>query len=998
MRVFEKTDTLQKAVLSCEGRFQGTALVCGDVSISYQEFDSVSEHIAFYLLSRGIGPGDVVALSMHRSEKMMSAVYGILKAGACLLPIPVNLPDKRKEMILGDTEISLNLTDEVYEKALREELMGEYVYRLACPEDEALILYTSGSSGKPKGVCHSQASMFLSKDQFPLHISESLMPGLLIETVIAKTNINFISAYMFEVLTAPLTGRKMVVLKEDEQNSRGAVGRAISANKNASVFITPSETVSFLKDKSFREDFKKLGTLVLAGEILKPEVREEILACAGEDTDVVNIYGSSECHVITAGNVREGDYPYTAVLPGVEARLINVEEPDGIRETGELAVSSLYLLSRYTNAVVRTVTIQGKTYFCTGDEAVLSETGKIWIKGRKDRMIKYHGLRIELGDIESNICKYPGIRECAVSVNRTDAGTEVLCAWYASDKGIAPGKIRDFLSAYLPRTIIPVGLTRLQELPLNPNGKIDYHGLSEKMFVPEIVGEKNYPAELATDNERLIASILKEIWEGANLSPSSNLFQIGMDSLTAFRLIGELRERGYTLGIAEIFDHPVLAEVAKRIQKREDGNLHKEDVSGNTLPATGVQIYWGTDITQEKKTHGLYVTNTFVCEMPYTEKSFQKRVELIVKKHPAFRAAIVFENERPKQVIAEDAVVKILYEDLRDMRKAQGDLYPFEPTGEQMALIRERRDGILEELFRNEELMNLQAACFRISDKTCVIICTGNHLSVDGSSMNVLMQELSLETIDEEQDHYLDFLRYIGKKSNIKEAADFWQDYLKDADFSALPKIEAENSEEAAEPSDFRSITISLTAEETKRLEEKSQVAGISTVGLIMYLYGEALMRILKKDALIFQILTFGRGVPVSGMDRSIGCFIEYVPIVIRKEGSLSDFRTGYLLAEQYSYLPAPILWKTALGLDKPPELAPFLISEIFPQFRTKGYFKELTERNYADMVMSNFVVMEDDHIALYFHFDAAKTAEGPFIQMTDELKRLIKEECRVGI
>ena len=995
MRVFEKTDTLQKAVLSCEGRFQGTALVCGDISVSYQEFDSVSEHIAFYLLSRGIGPGDVVALSMHRSEKMMSAVYGILKAGACLLPIPVSLPDKRKEMILGDTGISLNLTDEVYEEALREALRGEYVYRLARPEDEALILYTSGSTGKPKGVCHSQASMLLSKDQYPLHISESLMPGLLIETVIAKTNINFISAYMFEVLTAPLCGRKMVVLKEDEQNSSRAVGRAISANKNASVFITPSETVSFLKDKSFREDFKKLGILALGGEILKPEAREEILAHAGEDTDIVNIYASSECHVITAGNVRDEDYPYTAVLPGVETRLINEEEPGGIREIGELTVASPYLLSRYTNAAVRTVTLQGKTYYCTGDEAVLSETGKIWIKGRKDRMIKYHGQRIELGDIESNICKYPGIRECAVSVNRTEAGSEVLCAWYVSDDEPDSGKIRDFLSAYLPRTIIPVGMTRLKELPLNPNGKIDYHGLSEKVFVPETVGEKAYPAELSTENERLIASILKEIWEGADLSPSSNLFQKGLDSLTAFRLIGELRERGYTIGIAEIFDHPVLAEIAKRIRKREDENAPKEDVSGNTLPATGVQIYWGTDITQEKKTRGLYVTSMFACEMPYTKESFQKRIELIVKKHPAFRAAIVFENERPKQVITEDAAVKTSFEDLRDLRKAPGELYPFEPTEEQMALIRERRDGILEALFRNDEIVNLQAACFRISNKACVIICTGNHLSVDGSSMNVLMQELSLKTIDEEQDHYLDFLKYIGKKSNIKEAADFWQDYLKDADFSALPKAEVEDSKEDPEISDFRSITISLTAEETKRLEEKSQGAGISTVGLIMYLYGEALMRTLKKDALIFQILTFGRGVPVSGMDRSIGCFIEYVPIVIRKDGTLSDFRTGYLLAEQYSYLPAPILWKTALGLEKPPELAPFLISEIFPPVRTKGYFKELTERSYADMVMSNFVVMEDDHIALYFHFDAAKTAEGPFLQMTDELKRLIKEECR---
>ena len=992
MDSFKETDTIQKAVLESVGRFKGTALACGRKIISYQEFDAVSERIAAYLMARGINPGTVAALSMKRSEKMIMAVYGIFKTGACLLPIPFDLPEKRREMILQDVDISIFFTDADYEAALEEKTADSRKYRFAGPTDDALILYTSGSTGKPKGVCHSQSSKLFSKDQFPDHVSDAGIRCLPIDTIIAKTNINFISAYIFEILVAPLCGRKLVILNDEEQNSPKAVGKAIAENENSSVFITPSQMVSFLKDKSFREAFKELGTLVVAGEMLRSDARDTILECAGEKTKIINIYASSECHLMSAADVRSDSYPYTTLLPGVDARLINEEGMEcASGEMGELAVAGAGLFSRYTNSDMRTAKIEGRSYFLTGDKALMSDDKRIWIKGRKDRMIKYHGLRIELSDIERSICRYPGIRECAVTLNRTPGSTEVLCAYYVSDDETDIDELRSFLSLYLPQTLIPVGMTRLEALPLNPNNKTDYNELSSRVFIPQSADAEAYSGEISTEKEKLLASVLSQIWESEELRPSSNLFGLGLDSLTAFRIIGELKERGYELSVAQIFAHPVLGELAL-LMNRCDADESAEYEDGSILPATGVQIYWGSDITPMKKIQGLYVTSSFICETDYTQDGFRERVAAIIKRHPALRTKIVFDKGMSGQVISDDAITMSEYEDIIDLHKDVGD--PFELSAKQTEHVSAAKDTILKKIAESEELTAFAAFCFRISDKACYIICIGNHVSVDGSSMNILMQELSNAAIDEEQDSYTDFLKYIGKKSSMDRAVEFWRDYLKDADFSALPAPAASKDSDEEPKPDFRGVSIALTSDETERLEEKCRSMGVTTVGFIMYLYGRSLMRVLKKDAIIFQMLTFGRGVPVSGMDRSVGCFIEYVPIVIRKDDSPSTFQQGYLMAEQYNYLPRHTLYKSALGLDKTPGLAPYLISEIFPPVRTRGYFREISERDYAHMVMSNFIVMEDGHITIYFHYDANKTDGEMFVQMTDELKELLMKEC----
>ncbi len=991
----KKIDTLQKAALSYEGRFEGKALICQDREISFAEFDHITHHIANVLAMRGIGPSSVVELSMKRSEKMMMAMIGVFKSGAVLLPVNLNLPQKRKDLIHKEQHIDLFLTDNEYDAILaaKEQKSTELV--MASPLDTALILYTSGSTGKPKGVLHSQSSKLFSREQYPIHISQTGIKCNKIDNIVAKTNITFVSSYIFELLPAITNGITMVVLTDDEQNDVKAVGRAISEYENTSVFMTPSQTQNFLRDENFRAQFKKLGNLVVAGEKLKPEARDVILENADENTAIINAYGSSECHLITAGDVRSLDYPYTNVLPGVELKVVSENKTEcEAGSGGEIVLKSPYTLTGYTNSDMRISKLAGQSYFATGDEGVLSEDGKVWIKGRIDRMIKLHGLRIEPGDIESNLCEYPRIRDCAVVVGKTEAGIEALVAYYVSDEDLDSGDIRQFLTHHISEAMIPIGFIRLENLPLNPNGKIDYPLLSEKIFVPDNEGSAEYSDTITSKEEELICQVLSGILEGKDITPASNLFRLGVDSLIAFQMIGVFKEKGYVVSISDIFSHPVIGDLAKVIRK-EEATQSQDETEITQFAATGPQIYWGTEITPEKKMRGMYVTNNFVCDVAYDDASFKKRVDLIVKKHPAIRMSIVFrEDGTPGQEIRDEANTLVEFHNILD--RGDGVSGPFEPSKEQMEYIENTGRDIYGRILENEEVIDLQAACFKISDRASFIMITGNHISIDGTSMNVLMQEFSAKELDDGRDSYIDFLKYISSPNSMQQAIGFFGGYLHNAELSALPENEEAKTEDGSDPEpDFRSIPFRLGSQETQKLDEISRDIGISTVGHIIYMYGQALLNVLGKEAVIMQMLTFGRGVPVSGIESSVGCFIETIPVVIRKSDTPVQFQAGYLQAEQFSYLLSLILWKTALGLDEPPTLAPFLISEIFPPVKTAGYFKEFADRDYEHMVMSNFIVKEDGNYSFYLHFDAAKIKEDSFTELSDEFIRILKENCK---
>ena len=160
----------------------------------------------------------------------------------------------------------------------------------------------------------------------------------------------------------------------------------------------------------------------------------------------------------------------------------------------------------------------------------------------------------------------------------------------------------------------------------------------------------------------------------------------------------------------------------------------------------------------------------------------------------------------------------------------------------------------------------------------------------------------------------------------------------------------------------------------------------------VLYAYGMALVSAMDEDALVIQLMSSGRGIPVPGIDSTVGCLIQYIPVVIRRGDTPAAFQQSCLAADRYSYLPTREIWRTARGLEHRPKLAPFLISEVFPPVQAPGYYRERSVRDYEHMMVSNFVVKDEDRLTVYFHFDAARVPEAFFRRVTAETEKLLMD------
>ena len=983
-------ETLQNAVLSRRGNFTGTAVVCEDRELSYEEFDTLTDHIACYLQKKEIGPGKIVAVQMNRTERMILAIFGVIKSGAAFLPIPVNLPEMRCRDIYDATLPSLTLNEETFGNLLEKAedcLPSDQEVSYARLEDPALLFFTSGSTGKPKGVLHTQRAEALNARMYPESLTAIGLHCRAFDTVLAKTSVSFVSTYIFEYFTALLCGRTLVLLTDSERNDYVTIGSLIEKHPNSSIFLTPSELESYLREERFREQFRHLAVLVLAGEMIRESIRRKVKEAASPETSLLSLYGSTECHAIAWSNLRNWEAQGGVACQGVQIEILNeAGNPLPAGQPGEIVVSSSMVMERYLGREERRFTVNDRCFLGTGDLGEKTDDGRVYVRGRMDRMVKYHGLRIELADIEENLCRIPEIRKAAVVLAETAAGTSVLCAYYESTVSLEANEIRSRLEAYLPSYMIPVGFIRMEQLPRNPNGKIDYPELNKRKYRAQKTKEPSSAA--GTEEETALLSAVKELLGLQEVcSPDQNLLELGLDSLTGYRLISRLRDMGYVLQLSDLFSHPVPSELATFLDPVADSAKENGEFSEDGMfPITELQLYWGADVDAFRRVNGLYIRDSFLAEVVYTSKELIRRVKAIMNRHPALRSYAVLEDGQPGQRIAKKADVKADWIDLRPL--AEPDASPYAVSSAQEEAICSLADKQTA-LQQAEETTALYVACVQISDRASVFLLMTNHYATDGASLVLLKQELVQHRKPTGHDAYLDFLRYIAEENNLAEAKTFWKNYLQNAAFSILPAVPETREEQTP---DFRAVTIRCNPAQTERFSVKCAEEKVSMLSYVLYAYGKALLNALEQDALVIQMMSSGRGIPIPGIDETVGCLIQYIPVVIRREDTAPSFQQGCLQADRYSYLSTREIWRTARGLERRPKLAPFLISEVFPPVQTEGYYEERSLRDYEHMMISNFVVKDARGLTIYFHFDASKVPEEFFTRVTQNMERFLME------
>jgi amino acid adenylation domain-containing protein len=564
---------------------EGTALVCGDKSLTYRELNERADRLAAALLRRGTWANKLIALLVPRSLEMVVGMLGILKAGAAYVPIDPDYPQERirymledscSQMVLhtGNLDASLLPAEagaiDLAAPAVQAEVQG-YGDNPFDAQQLAYVIYTSGSTGQPKGVMveHRQVHNFISGITGLLEFN----PG---KTLLSVTTISF-DIFVLESLLALSQGTKVIIASNEEQNHPRLLGECLLKHKADMLQITPSRLQLLLESREGAAGVRALKEIMIGGEAL-PEALVRRIRGLGK-VRIFNMYGPTETTVWSTVKELAADedgLDITIGRPIANTQIYIVDEhmqaqPIGV--PGELLIGGEGVVRGYMNRpelteekFILSPSLGAGRIYRTGDRAKWLANGEIQFLGRNDRLIKLRGYRVELGEIENALQLHPAVKEGAVIVREDRGGSQELYAYYALNNEVTAKSLRDHLENILPVYMVPGRFIRLDELPQTPNGKTDRKALQNMDDVPGY-GEASAPAD-GPENE--LQQKLAEIWKNTlgmtHVGIHDNFFLMGGNSMKAIQMIAQAEEYSIPLLINDIFKHQTIAELEQYVR------------------------------------------------------------------------------------------------------------------------------------------------------------------------------------------------------------------------------------------------------------------------------------------------------------------------------------------------------------------------------------------------------------------------------------------------
>lgn len=547
------------------------AVVADGESLTYAELDARAERLAVELVARGVGPETVVSVVLPRTATMTVALLGVLKAGGAYLPVdpayararlPRILPVARPHLVLadGDTRALVPATDipvlVLDDLDLRSAPQDTGPRPTARPENLAYVVYTSGSTGVPKGVSVTHATVVDAVDALAEHAD--MESG---RRVLLAASFGFDVA-TFELFSALTTGGSVEIVRDVLELAERDTWDIDVICSVPSAF---AELVDQLRDRI------RPTALNISGEVLTPALANRVRALWPQ-ARVINSYGPSETFYATA-HLLDPDRPYAPDVPigrpfpRVRAYVLG----PGLTPLPPGTPGELYLAGAgrgYQGQPALTADRfvadpygpPGTRMYRTGDLASLTADGELHHLGRIDTQVKIRGYRVEPGEVEAALTAHPHIAQAAV-VARQAGDTRYLAAYLVPADGEnapTPAELADHLADRLPDYMVPAAYIPLDRLPLSPNGKLDHKALP----TPDLTPSTPFRAP-ATAREQALAKLFAEVLGVDRIGVDDGFFALGGHSLLATRLITRARaELEIEIPIRKIFDLPTVSALA----------------------------------------------------------------------------------------------------------------------------------------------------------------------------------------------------------------------------------------------------------------------------------------------------------------------------------------------------------------------------------------------------------------------------------------------------
>ncbi|MBW8602577.1 amino acid adenylation domain-containing protein [Bacillus velezensis] len=858
-----------------------TAAVYAGKHITYKELNEKANQVATLLMEKGAGKNSITAMMIRPSEYSMIGMLGILKTGSAFLPIDDESPVSRINHILKDSKADILITDLCFlaDKNIAAECLDitdksiytsqntsnpDVQYDL---EDEVYVIYTSGTSGKPKGVKVKNKSLV----NYSLWVCDQININSDSRSLVtSKYSFDLCYTSIFPVLSGG--GQVHFVDKEVYLHSLSLI-EYIHKNSITYLKMTPTLFSTLMEDVDMLASCPDLKVIILGGESINiGNVKKLAEKCRW--MKFINHYGPTEstvgciAHSIDLDHIQNCEIYNRIGRPIHGINIYIVDRSDQlvpVGAPGEICISGVGLASGYVNneeltneKFIDNPFHRGAKMYKTGDLGRWMPDGNIEFLGRIDNQIKIRGFRVEIGEIENQLLQLEGIKEAAVIYIEE----KYLSAYITGDIEMEGSFVQEKLAQVLPKYMIPSFIIQLKELPLTANGKINRKELPlpdlQRLSVPQ------YEAP-ANETEEKLAEIWKEMLGHKRISINEDFFELGGHSLTAAFTISRIRKTfGTDIKVKELFEQPTIKQLSRLIQKRDKQNypVISKARKQSSYQASSAQkrmfALWETDKDSIVYNLPIMIELNGKLDVKKAESVLQE----IIGRHEALRTSFDVVSGDVVQIIHDTWELEFNYQKL-----PSDGIRPYVKQ-----FIRP---------FHLDKAPLIRAGLITYEDRNLLLLDV-HHIAADGVSVGIIRKEFNAlyagHKLKQPPLQYKDYSEWqvsSGTKEALKEQEEYWLKRLS----GDLPILNLQTDYERPRVKSFEGSRVSFTADErlTSSLKSVAKETGTTLYMVLLAVYNVMLSKYSGQQDVIIGTAESGRS--DTELENTVGMFVNTVAI-----------------------------------------------------------------------------------------------------------------------
>ncbi|MEP0265313.1 amino acid adenylation domain-containing protein [Dokdonia sp.] len=876
------------------------AIEFDEISITYGQLDKMAENFKSKLLDRGVSNQDVVAVCLKRSPELIIALLGILKMNGVYLPIDTETPNERIQFLLENSGGKFLVSHPSY---IKEELF-DYEYILvnndfaitnasetfvnstSTANDTAYLIYTSGTSGNPKGVMISHASI----SNYVKWAMKEYIAG-------EKSCFPLFTSIDFDLtLTSiflPLASGNSIVIHDNDE-TQIPLQNVIRDQKVNIVKLTPSHLKILINNKiNIPDNIKKI---IVGGEKLTFEICNDLSNLYDHEITLYNEYGPTEATIGCMIYKYDSEELHLSVPIGIpiDNSIIYILDeflnpvPENI--VGEIYISGKCLAKGYINnslltkeKFIQNPFAKDKTMYRSGDLAKRLSTGEIIYIGRLDKQVKINGHRIETDEIRHVLLSYIGITDAVVISTSSENDSDFLCVFYSINtliiKHIELVKLKAYLHSKLPSYMIPSRFIEIDKMPLTKNGKLDTRKLMT--YIPD---KSKSILPRSNDLDQMVLDIYKNVLQDSNINIQSDFYQQGGDSIKAIQIASKLRQLGINLKPKSVLIYNTVEQLVFYIS--------------NDMPLENIEgIHFDQGIIDGDKT--LLPIDIWFLNNKFENPHYYNQ-SVLLKLNKKVKISIL--NRCFEKLITHHDGLRLNF-DIKKQKSFFNKTHLNQKFTIKNCIINSEHEltRVMENLkkeFQLNQTLLIKAALVEIkSSNEILLFITAHHLVVDGISWRIILEDLQTIYDSFEKNKPLELpkktasvgqfanaLKEFVKKINISSEEQYWSNISKQN--LELPLI-SESLYDKVE--NLMEQKLEIGKEETRWLLTESAVWNLEPQILLMTALARALGQICGGDRIKMDIENHGRHLEDIDVSRTVGWFTVIHPIVFSVKGEIKD-------------------------------------------------------------------------------------------------------------